>query len=241
MSMRLDDDRLEAVLQSIGVHLDTGVATDSEETAPPTKPDAISSLPARRARRRPTRWLAVAAAVLVVAVLVGILTPAGETVARWFGIGKLTITFVPPDDTTPPPTETIFSDSVTALDSATAYADAELDPATFDASVLGRPDRFGRPPEQGVLFGWTPSDTTLWVRDGADPFVGKKVVERTGVSEVPGLGDYALFIDGAHVLETPSRRLRADRVLWWIADDHEYRLESPLPQGEMIRIARLVD
>ena len=57
---------------------------------------------------------------------------------------------------------------------------------------------------------------------------------------VTGLGEQAMVIDGGHVLETPARRVAAGRVLLWVEDGLQYRLESDLSMRRMLEIARSV-
>ena len=45
-------------------------------------------------------------------------------------------------------------------------------------------------------------------------------------------------IEGDHVLDTPSRRVAAGRVLWWLDDGRQWRLESDLDAPAMLDIAR---
>jgi len=54
---------------------------------------------------------------------------------------------------------------------------------------------------------------------------------------VSDLGDYAVLIAGDHVLDTPSRRVAAGTVLWWLADGQQWRLESQLDPATMLTMA----
>jgi hypothetical protein len=71
-------------------------------------------------------------------------------------------------------------------------------------------------------------------------FVKKLFNLQDQVTPIPRLGDLAALIEGEHVLETPARRVAAGRVLIWVADGLEYRLESDLPRAEMLKVARSV-
>ncbi len=123
------------------------------------------------------------------------------------------------------------------LDVAAAIAATDLDLGRVASSPLGAPDAAGVPPEGGVLLAWD-DGTTLWVRQvGDDITVVKRLGEEDRVDDVPGVGDYAVLIDDEHVLDTPARRVAADRVLWWIGGDREHRLESDRPAAELIEIA----
>jgi hypothetical protein len=90
---------------------------------------------------------------------------------------------------------------------------------------------------------WPQAKTTLWVhRDSGESVVFvKKLYNLHGqVTPVAGLGELAALIDGKHVLETPARRVAAGRVLIWVADGLEYRLESELSRAQMLEVARSV-
>ena len=58
---------------------------------------------------------------------------------------------------------------------------------------------------------------------------------------VDGLGDYAVLIDGRHVLEAPSRRVATGRVLWWLAGGRQFRLESELAVSDPTAFTGLVE
>ena len=114
-----------------------------------------------------------------------------------------------------------------------------LTPAAFDATSLGRPDAAGIPPEGGVLLAWRDGATTLWVRSGEDDIVVVKKLVGSGGSElIDDLGDYAVLIDDDHVLDTPARRVAAGRVLWWLDEGRQWRLESDLDAATMLAVGR---
>ena len=133
----------------------------------------------------------------------------------------------------------VFADGVQPLDVEEAIGRAGLDAPRLDAAGLGRPDGAGIPPEGGVLLSWDRGTTTLWLRHGEDVvMVVKRLLEDGQAEPVERLGEYAVLIDGAHVLETPSRHVAAGRVLWWLDGGREHRLESDLDAGAMIEIGR---
>ena len=177
-------------------------------------------------------WLA-AAAVLIVIVGVVAIRPARETVARWFGVT------IEQDDGTGAAARGAFADGVAPLDVDDAIAMSGLDPQAIEATTLGRPDAAGTPPEGGVLLAWREGATTLWVRPGDDDVL---LVKRLGAASrsrpVTGFADYAVLIDGPHVLETPARRVAAGRVLWWLGDNTQNRLESDLDEATLLDIGR---
>jgi hypothetical protein len=108
---------------------------------------------------------------------------------------------------------------------------------------LGRPDLLAIPPEGGVVKAWPRGRTSLWILpnddDGGSLFK-KLLTFEDSARPVAGLGDEALLIQGSHVLQTPTRRVAAGRVLLWTEDGLQYRLESDLTTRQMIEIARSV-
>lgn len=233
MRERFSDEHLDAVLTSVGRHL---VVPEGVVLAPPVG--------ASRATRPTARWLAVAAAAcLVVVIAVGVLVaPVRDAVADWLGIGSTRVEQVPAreGDPTGLPPLSAGAVPITAADAA-ARLGRPL-PAVTDRAI-GRSARFAAPQEGGVLEAWKDGQTTLWVvpDDGETvPLMKKLVTFVDGVRPVSGLGDQALIVDGPHVLETPTRRLAARRVLLWIDDSLQFRLESDLSPDRMLEIARSV-
>ena len=212
------DDRLDAALFALADILDV-----------PGDERLVVARPTPRARRR---WpLLVAAAVVLVVIGVVAIAPARDTVARWFGVR------IERDDGAS--ARGSFADGVAAIDVDDAIARTGLTPAAFDATSLGRPDAAGIPPEGGVLLAWRDGATTLWVRSGEDDVVVVKKLVGSGGSElIEDLGDYAVLIDGDHVLDTPARRVAAGRVLWWLDEGRQWRLESDLDAATMLAAGR---
>ncbi|MET0326106.1 MAG: hypothetical protein ABW219_12835 [Ilumatobacteraceae bacterium] len=211
------DDRLDDALRSLADELDV-----------PRLDDVVLTRPTPWRRRT---WLAAAAVVAVVAAGVVVVAPARETVARWFGVR------IEHDDGASATGS--FADDVTALDLEAAIDSAGLEPGSFDATPLGPPSSAGTPPEGGVLLAWPEGETTLWVRAGDDDvIVVKRLIGSSRAELIPDVADYAVLVDGAHVLDTPSRRVAAGRVLWWLADGRQWRLESNLDRSTMIAIAQ---
>ena len=211
------EERLDAALFALADVLDV----------PGDERVVIDRQPTRKRRHWP---LLVAAAIVVIAVGVVAIAPARDTVARWFGVR------VERDDGAT--RRGSFADGVTPIDVGDAMARTPLDASAFDASPLGRPDAAGVPPEGGVLLGWREGATTLWVRPGDDDImVVKKVIGSGEGRLIDDLGDYAALIDGDHVLETPTRRVAAGRVLWWLDEGRQWRLESELDTATMLAVA----
>jgi hypothetical protein len=223
MTDHWSDERIEHALVGLAGELDV----------PPA--DSIEPLAARRRRATRRRRLLVAAAVLALAVAAALaITPSRETVARWFGL------HVERDDGTGAAVTDAFADDVLAMDVATAIERSGLDRAHLESAGLGVPDAAGLPPEGGVVLTWGRGATTLWVRsyEARTEVVVKRLVGDDRAEVIDGVGDYAVLIDGAHVLETPARTVAAGRVLWWLWDGRELRLESDLDAGEMLATAR---
>jgi hypothetical protein len=229
MSDLWSDERIDAALAEIAVHLDVpAVVTGGWQTSeqrPATR---------RPMTRRP--WVLVAAAVLLVLGVLAAISPVRSAVARWFGV-ELEI-----DPSADPTGLDAFIDGVRPLGVDEGLERVGLTVQRLDGSGLGRPDAAGEPPEGGVLLAWGRGDTTLWVRPGDETIgVVKKLITADQARVIDGIGDYAVLIDGAHVLETPSRRLAAGRVLWWFDDSAEHRLESDLAPAELQAIAQALD
>lgn len=209
------DDRLDAALFALADQLDVPGGGDL-------------AIPGRR-RSRSIVWLAAAIVVGVVAGVVAV-APAREAVARWLGVR------IERDDGASATGS--FTDGVTILDLDTAFDLARLDRATFEATPLGLPDAAGTPPEGGVVLSWSEGATTLWVRAGDDDVVVvKRLIGSRRAELVSDLGDDAVLIAGDHVLDTPSRRVAAGTVLWWLADGQQWRLESQLDPATMLTMA----
>ena len=51
-------------------------------------------------------------------------------------------------------------------------------------------------------------------------------------------GEAAILIDGDHVLATPARTVAAGRVLWWVVDDVEHRLETDRSRADLLDMGR---
>jgi hypothetical protein len=225
MADTFSDERLEAILTSVGQHLVVTV------DAPP-------------AALRPSPWprrLAVAAAVLVVALVATLAVgPAREAVARWLGIGSTRIERVP-DVSVPVALPTVTG----GLSPATLEeAERALGGAVPGVEALGPPQAMFVPPEGGVILVWPEGATTLWIRDpDFEPamFVKKLVDAGEPAESISGVGDEALIVEGSHILETPHRRLAAGTVLLWVVGDQEYRLESDLDRDAMVAVARSVE
>jgi len=224
------EDRLISVLGSIGAHLDVPERLE---------PWSIDQVRTGRTSRWSRRLLvaAVVAAVVLLATLT--IAPVRHAVARWLGIGSTSIEQVP-SLPVPPSDLPGFLDAVRPL--STDEAEATLGGPLPVVPALGAPDLIAQPPEGGVVMAWAEHGVTLWVhRTNDTPLVMKKIVQSGARARfIPGLGDESLAIEGAHVFESPIRRVGAASTVLWAVDGVEYRLEGDLAMDELVRVARAV-
>jgi hypothetical protein len=221
--VRLDDERLAAVLASIGAHL----VVDGSAGA-----DVPSD------RRRLWRPLLVAAVTLaVVAGAVVAIAPARRAVSGWFRIGRIELGVDRRTDSTGLPA---LTEAARPIDPA--IADDLLGRAMpdLDDSPLGAPSDWWTIPEGGVLVGWPDGETSLWVSTTVDggEFVDKVVAAEADVTELPDLGDGGAAVRGSHVLRTPHRRVAADGVVIWVDGGLTWRLEGTAELGTLVDVAR---
>ena len=227
-----DGGGLEAILASVGDHLVVG--SNADPSAFHVEPPAWN--------RKPRRLLAAAAIALVLGGAILLVAPARTAVARWLGIGSTRIETVPDD---PLAGEDLPSVIAGIAPITASEAERILGQPAFHttATPLGTPDALYAMPEGGVLAEWTDSSSTLWIQTGpadTDALFTKLVGASENVETIDDLGDEALFIAGDHVLDTPNRRVAAGAVVLWTHEGIQYRLESDLPQTEMIDIARAI-
>lgn len=231
MSDELSTERLEAVLISIGRHLEI-------PPAPTTAPYPVT--PHRRGRPGP---LLVAAAVVALVVGGIVLVPSTRAaIADLLGIGSTRIEITPeaPIDQTGLPHVAQHLTQITVDEAVTILGRPLPDTS---GTALGRPEAVYRMPEGGVLLAWRDGTATLWVRAAADPAIifRKLIGSSERIETVDDLGLEALIITGEHLLVTPQRRLAAQQVLLWYDDTHEYRLEADLAPADLVDIARQLD
>lgn len=226
----IDDTHLDEVLASIGPLL----------VLEPLPAAAVTPEIARPPRRW-RRWLAggAAAAVLTIAGV----SPLRSAVADWLGIGSTHVEVRPDPDLVPADLPGITDQ---AMPISPRQAEGRLDPQLrerLDDTELGDPAGFALIPEGGVLVVW-PDGTTLWVHSngmGVDGWLEKLVASDEQVHHVDDLGDDALAVLGAHVLETPDRTVRAGTTVLWTRGTTELRLAGDRPVEELIAVARLLD
>ena len=88
---------------------------------------------------------------------------------------------------------------------------------------------------------WDDGATTLWVRrpdQGDDAGLVKQLIADAVAEPVEGIGEAAILIEGDHVVSTPARTVAADRVLWWIVEDVEHRLETDRSRADLLAMGR---
>jgi hypothetical protein len=224
----LDDDRLDAVLASVGRWLETSAPGAEARPAP------VGDV--GRRRRRPYAVAALAAAAVVTAIVVTV-APVREAVADWLGIGSTRIEIEPtPSGRTP---TAGIQTGLPLVDRVTAEGVFDFD-LPSDATALGPPAGFARMPEGGVLVVW-PDGSTLWIHtETVDPdmYLKKLVGSAATVQRVDGLGDSALVVSGPHRLETPHRRVSASTTVLWRVGPLEHRLESDRSPEDLVTLAR---
>jgi hypothetical protein len=179
--VRLDDDRLAAVLASIGEHL---VVDGSAGAAAPRAP-----------RRRWRPLLVAAVAIAVVAGAVVAIAPARRVVSGWLRIGRIELDVDRRTDSTGLPALTAAAQRIDP-----AAADELLDQPMpdVDGSALGAPQSdWWTIPEGGVLVGWPDGETSLWVSTnaGGEELVDKIVVAEADVTELAADG-VVIWADG---------------------------------------------
>lgn len=218
-----------------------------------------------RSQHQPTRLLwwqgqgrrlsgAGSLAIFTIAVLAGslaILTiaPARQAMAGWLGVGSTKVTVVPP--TSSPATSS--SSLPLSAESLGGDVESSADPIPF----LGPPDAVLDHPDRGRSYTWAASQAlpplgntdiglVLSVRpdDGELFSAVKSVSQDVGVELVlVEVGDGApvpgLWIGDTHELiaGSSSPPVVAERVLLWVADEIEYRLETALGLAEALDLA----
>ncbi len=216
--VRLDDDRLAAVLASVGEHL----VVDHQVAA------AAGSTEFRPTWRRPL--LVAAAALIIIAGAVVAIAPARRVVSGWFGAGRIEVEI--DRDSRSDRTAGVHRARRCRIDPAAVDEVLGQAMPSVDHSALGPPSDWWTLPEGGVLVGW-PTGETLWVTvsDDGDDLVKKVAGGATDVTELRDLGDGGVAITGEHLLQTPHRRVRADTVVIWTDGELTFRLDGDRRAG----------
>jgi hypothetical protein len=225
------DERLDAVLGSIGEHL----------VVPPA-PDVAAIAP-RRSRRPAVRALVAAgAAALAIVVAATTINPVQDAIAEavdWLGIGSTRVERAEPEAADPRGLPA-FEAGLPRI--SASEAERLLGRPLPASAPLGPPAVIAAPPEGGVLLGWD-DGASLWVRPSADPLevlIQKVLDEYDTAARETGLGDAAVSVIGDHVLTTPHRRVAADSVVLWVDDGYEYRLEADAGRTELVTTAHAI-
>ena len=220
------DERIEAALAGL-----------ADELVVPDGP--LDTVRPGRGHRPERVLIGVAAAVIVLALVLSAVPAGRRAVAGWLGLGRVRVERIDPGLERPP--ESGFVDGVAPLDVDVALAAAGVEEPALDGAGLGRPEAAGRPPEGGVVLTWDDGATTLWVRrpdEGDDVGLVKQLIADAVAEPVEGIGEAAILIEGDHVLATPARTVAADRVLWWVVDDVEHRLETDRSRADLLEMGR---
>jgi hypothetical protein len=188
-------------------------------------------------RRRPEL---VAAAIVAVALVIALaVAPAREAVADWLGIGSTEVRIDPergePDGSLP-----AIEDGARPVDADGARRALGRDLPPLQHPDTESPPQLAVPIEGGVLVRWAGRTETLWIHDaGPEPidYLKKFATDDADIHFVDGLGEQALWLGGAHVLDTPGRVIAARNVLLWLDDGLELRLEGDLDRAAMIALA----
>jgi hypothetical protein len=220
-----------------------------------------STLPADRVRpapaRRIPRVLALAAAVVIVAVAATLVAPGPRgAVARWLGIGQVTVTYV--GEIPERAGREYDLGRPVDLDDAAAAADRDGWRLAAPAGVGAPHQAFAGRPAGSVTLAWAPSaelpeiggsglGLVLTAMPGTTDAGGmsKQVARGTSV-ELTRVGDHpAYWISGAPhevvvtgpdgtVVRETSRL--AGNALVWTEDGLTYRLESALARDEAVEL-----
>jgi FAD/FMN-containing dehydrogenase len=227
MAERIDIDRLEVILASVGQHLIVEPVGDDDA--------------ADRRDRGPwgRRLLAAAVIVAVASAAVASIAPARRAVSGWLRAGNIEVEVDP--DLTVSPQLPAFIDDLEPL--ATERVEGELGLPMPDVSTsrLGPPDAWWSPPELGVLATWVEGDTSLWIVATADTYpasLDKWLQSPAAAESVPDLGDGGYVVEGAHIFQTPFRTVSADSVVAWTAGDLTFRLDSTMSRDRLVAVAR---
>lgn len=241
---RPDSDLVDAVLARI-------------DELPPLAAEGRSHRPGSPPPRR--RSLAVAlVAVLVVLATVVLVAPARQAVAHWLGIGATRVVVEGGDGATvgsPAPSSSVPGSPIPGSSAPPPAAGSDLDGDVIPS--LGPPGSIADGPGRARTFRWSAGPdlpplgpgsvgAQLTVRPADSEIVTKRVdpaVEIVFV-EIPGRSDptLALWIGGEHEREAPGGAPElAQRVLVWVDEGIEYRLEADLDLVAVLALAAEIE
>jgi hypothetical protein len=229
MADRIDPDRLDLVLASVGQHLvveaiDEAGAFDGDRPA---------------VWRR--RLLVAAAVLLAVTVAVASIAPARRVVSGWLRAGNIDVEVDP--DLTVAPDLPAFVDDVASLDEGPLAARLGQPVPDLSGSLLGLPQAWWSPPERGILATWNRDSTSLWIVETIDTYpasLDKWLHEPQAATSVPDLGEGGYVVEGEHIFQTPFRIVAANSVVAWTDGELTFRLDSTMPADELLEVARSI-
>ncbi|NOX29492.1 MAG: hypothetical protein GXP35_05510 [Actinobacteria bacterium] len=206
----------------------------------------LGSPAARPTGERTRRLLLAAAAAVVVVASVLAVAPAREAVARWFGIGATRVEVVP----TAPTTDVTSRDVSDMLQGDIVVVDVnpipELGPPSSVIEDDGRRHYTWVATDDQPPIGNTGLGVVLSVRsiDGEVDLKQPSVdvgaeIGSINVDEVLVAG---LWIDGTHefLAAGSSSPVLAEKVLIWVVEGVQYRLETNLDLAEALAVAEMV-
>jgi hypothetical protein len=229
MADRIDPDRLELVLASVGQHL-VVEALDEAEVFDDDRPAVW--------RRR---LLVAAAVLLAVTAAVASIAPARRVVSGWLRAGNIDVEVDP--DLTVGRDLPAFVDDVAQLDDAQLAARLGQQVPDLSESLLGPPLAWWSPPERGILATWTRDSTSLWIVETVETSpasLDKWLREPDTATSVADLGDGGYVVEGAHIFQTPFRTVAANSVVDWTDGELTFRLDSTMATDELLEVARSI-
>ena len=230
MADRIDPDRLDLVLASVGQHL----VVDSPDGAAEAVDDD----------RRPVwrrRLLAAAAVLLAVTTAVASIAPARRAVSGWLRAGNIDVGIDP--DLTVGPELPAFVDDVASLDEGQLAARLGQPVPEVSGSLLGPPQAWWSPPERGILGTWNRDSTSLWIVETVDTSpasLDKWLREPEAATSVPDLGEGGYVVEGEHIFQTPFRTVAANSVVAWTDGELTFRLDSTMATDALLEVARSI-
>ena len=220
---------------------------------------AIDGLsPVRREKRQwapPGRSRPWALAVMILAVglaVVLVVTPARQAVAHWLGIGATRVVIEPGAGTISPEPST-----VAPLGSPSPTGAGDVVDAVDVIPSLGAPSSVVDGPGRARTYRWPAGERLPALADGTTgalltvrPADGEVVTKRVDPAveivfvEIPGRPEPtpALWIGGEHERNVPGGTPElAQRVLVWVDDGIEYRLEADLDLAAVLALAAEIE
>lgn len=221
------DDRLDAILASVGEHL----VIDRHVDARQVEVDGPSA---------PRRLLLAAAALVIVLAGIVAVGPSRRAVTGWFRAGPFEVELDP--DLIVAPALPDFVDGLTPTTADEAAAELGRPLPDVGGSPLGPPDRLWSAPEGGVVVTWDDTETSLWILSSAryPTPIEKWVGVGNTTMQLIAIGDGGFAVEGEHVITTPFRQARAGSVVAWVDGPLVYRLDSGRPIPDLIAAATAI-